>query len=67
MMISYFKKDNSINIKNKTDKSRLEINGAEIIVKKKRYRGTTGLYELLFKIQPEIYSKQGQENYKPIV
>lgn len=47
--------------------SRLDIDGSDIIIKKKRYRGTLGLYELLFKKNPTNFTKEDAENYKQIV
>lgn len=47
--------------------SRLDIDGSDVIVKKKRYRGTHGLYELLFKKKPTNFTREDVENYKQIV
>lgn len=47
--------------------SLLEINGSDVVVKGKRYRGTIGLYELLFKKYPKNYSLDDEKAYKEIV
>lgn len=47
--------------------SNVDIDGSDIIVKNKRYRGTQGLYELLFKKNPKHYSTEDVDNYKKIV
>lgn len=47
--------------------SRMDIEGPDIIIKKKRYRGTHGLYELLFKKKPKNFTREDAENYKQIV
>lgn len=47
--------------------SNLSIDGSDIIVKNKRYRGTIGLYELLFKKNPHKYNLNDVDRYKQIV
>lgn len=47
--------------------SELNINGSDIIIQGKRYKGTRGLYELLFKKHPSNYTKDDETIYKQIV
>lgn len=47
--------------------SRMEIDGSDIIIKNRRYKGTPGLYELLFKKYPQNYTQKDKETYRQIV
>lgn len=49
--------------------SELFIDGSDVVVKNKKYKGTRGLYELLFKKRPnpEIFTDTDQKNYQKIV
>lgn len=49
--------------------SKLEMSkeNSDILIKNKRYRGTYGLYELLFKKDPRNYTKEDEANYRQIV
>lgn len=47
--------------------SRVEFIGNDIFLKNKRYKGTLGLYELLFKKQPKYYNDDDIKNYKQII
>lgn len=47
--------------------SQLHIDGLDVIVKNKKYKGTPGLYELLFKKNPINYTETDLSNYKDIV
>nr|CAH7716797.1 unnamed protein product [Callosobruchus chinensis] len=49
--------------------SKLNIVGSDIYVQGKRYRGTQGLYELLFKKYPNdtVFTDEDKKNYKQIV
>lgn len=47
--------------------SRIDIVDSDVIVKNKRYKGTEGLYELLFKNDPQMYTEEDVKNYKQIV
>lgn len=47
--------------------SQLTIEGPDIIVKNKRYKGTRGLYELLFKKFPKYFTQHDEQAYKDIV
>lgn len=49
--------------------SQLHIDGSDILVKGRRYKGTQGLYELLFKKYPndDLYSAEDLKNYRHIV
>lgn len=49
--------------------SKMEISqdNSDIFVKNKRYKGTYGLYELLFKKDPRNYTKEDESNYRQIV
>lgn len=48
--------------------SEINIDGNDIIVKGKRYKGSTGVYELLFKKQPSpIFSEHDEEIYLDIL
>lgn len=47
--------------------SSLKINGTDIIVKNKTYKGTKGLYELLFKKNPQDYTPEEEKLYIEIV
>lgn len=47
--------------------SQLYINGSDIVVKNKTYKGTHGLYELLFKKDPKFYTEDDERAYKEIV
>lgn len=44
--------------------SRMDIDGPDIIIKNKRYRGTLGLHELLFKKNPLNFTLDDENNYK---
>lgn len=45
----------------------LKIRGADIMVKNKTYKGTRGLYELLFKLDPKNYTEDDLKSYRDIV
>lgn len=45
----------------------LEIDGQDIVIDGIRYKGTAGLYELIFKNKPVGYDKSDQERYKDIL
>lgn len=47
--------------------SKVEIIGSDIYVKNKRFKGTHGLYELLFKKHPKSFTEEDVKNYKYIV
>lgn len=47
--------------------SQIHIVGSDLFIKNKRYKGTQGLYELLFKKYPINFTQQDQQNYKNIV
>lgn len=47
--------------------SSVNIDGNDVIVKKKRYKGTRGLYELLFKKNPVGYTVDDEKNYRQII
>ena len=47
--------------------SRMDIDGSDVIVKNKRYKGTQGLYELLFKKEPKFYNQEDEKNYRKII
>lgn len=47
--------------------SQLQIEGPNIVVKNKLYKGTRGLYELLFKKNPKYFTQQDEDAYKDIV
>nr|CAI5836863.1 unnamed protein product [Callosobruchus analis] len=48
--------------------SQLDIVGSDVYVKGKRYKGTQGLYELLFKKYPKaLFNDEDVENYRRIV
>lgn len=47
--------------------SRVNIDGNDILVKNRRYRGTQGLYELLFKKDPKHFTEEDITNYRNIV
>lgn len=47
--------------------SQLLFKGSDIVVQNKTYRGTKGLYELLFKKNPKEFSAQDERMYKEIV
>nr|CAI5855920.1 unnamed protein product [Callosobruchus analis] len=49
--------------------SQLDIVGSDVYVKGKRYKGTQGLYELLFKKYPNkaLFNDEDVENYRRIV
>lgn len=47
--------------------SQLHIDGSDIVIKNKRYKGTRGLYELLFKRHPTFFTVQDEKAYKDIV
>lgn len=51
----------------KIGNSTLEIDGRDIVVDGVRYRGTGGLYELIFKTHPEGYSKVDEDRYRAIL
>lgn len=45
----------------------LDFDGSDVIVKNKKYKGTRGLYELLFKKKPSQFSSIDEKNYQQIV
>lgn len=45
----------------------IHIDGSDIIVNRKRYKGTPGLYELLFMKKPKAYTSNDEENYQQIL
>lgn len=47
--------------------SQLQFAGSDIVVKNKNYRGTYGLYELLFKKNPRYFTQEDEKAYKNIV
>lgn len=47
--------------------SELHIKDSDIVVKSKKYKGTTGLYELLFKKHPRDYTQEDENNYRSII
>lgn len=47
--------------------SQLYIDGSDVVVKNKKYKGTPGLYELLFKKNPVDYTETDLKNYKDIL
>lgn len=47
--------------------SNIEIDGKDVILKGKRYAGTPGLYELLFKTAPVDYNDFDLQQYKEII
>lgn len=47
--------------------SQVYIDGSDIVLKNKKYKGTTGLYELLFKKNPNNYTQDDVINYQQIV
>ena len=47
--------------------SQINIDGNDFIVKNKRYKGTSGLYELLFKKNPTDYTQDDENNYRQII
>ena len=47
--------------------SEVTFEGANVIINNNKYIGTPGLYELLFKNQPNNYSKEDLKNYKNIL
>lgn len=47
--------------------SQVDIDGKDVIVKQKRYKGTDGLYELLFKKHPGNFTQVDIKNYREIV
>lgn len=51
----------------KIGNSILEIDGRDIVINGIRYKGTGGLYELIFKARPEGYSSEDQDRYRAIL
>lgn len=51
----------------KLGKSRLEIDGIDIMFDGKRYKGTRGLYELIFKSHPDKYDENDLSQYYDIL
>uniref|UniRef100_A0A6P7H1N5 Uncharacterized protein LOC114349294 n=1 Tax=Diabrotica virgifera virgifera TaxID=50390 RepID=A0A6P7H1N5_DIAVI len=47
--------------------SEINIAGVDVLLKNKRYKGTSGLYELLFKKHPANFTDQDVNNYAKIV
>lgn len=47
--------------------SEVKIEGSDIIVRNKKYKGTVGLYELLFKKRPVNFTETDEKNYQQIV
>uniref|UniRef100_A0A6P7G456 Uncharacterized protein LOC114335717 n=1 Tax=Diabrotica virgifera virgifera TaxID=50390 RepID=A0A6P7G456_DIAVI len=47
--------------------SEINMDGADVILKNKRYKGTPGLYELLFKKSPANFTPRDKKNYQKIV
>lgn len=47
--------------------SQLKINGSNFIIQNKVYKGTKGLYELLFKKRPKNFTINDEQTYKEIV
>lgn len=47
--------------------SELFIDGSDVIVRKKRYKGTPGLYELLFMKEPKRFTQTDEKHYQQIV
>lgn len=45
----------------------LQIDGKDIVIDGIRYKGTPGLYELIFKIQPTGYSRSDEQRYQDIL
>lgn len=45
----------------------LEIDGNDIVLDGLRYKGTAGLYELIFKNRPQGYTKHDEERYQDIL
>lgn len=47
--------------------SQMHIDGSDVIVQNKRFKGTQGLYELLFKKDPKLFTQEDEKNYKQII
>lgn len=47
--------------------SEVDIKGSDIFIKNRRYKGTIGLFELLFKKKPKLFTRQDEQNYQEIV
>lgn len=45
----------------------IEIEGKDILINDIRYKGTAGLYELIFKNKPTGFNKEDQDRYKDIL
>lgn len=57
----------SIENKLKLGNAVLEIDGDDIVINDIKYKGTPGLYELIFKTQPAGYNKNDQNRYRDIL
>lgn len=51
----------------KLGKSVFEFNGPDIVIDNIRYKGTAGLYELIFKSHPHGYTKDDERRYQAIL
>lgn len=47
--------------------SQINIDGPDLVVQNKRYKGTPGLYELLFKKVPQNFTTADEKNYQQII